>query len=530
MASGMISGLVWGAVVGVVVGAVADQALPIVQVTPAGAQRDAQRAPDATAQTDTGAQEQSPQAPEAPESPPLSLANDAAQDQAGDAAGDAANNNGPENAPENAPEDALTARDVAAEPSRSAAMETVDTPEPRDSDMPEMPQAPEAAPEVGAAPADPVAPVPDAEPATGEPLEPVLATPQASEPPPPGLDTAPLVASDAPRAPQEPQLAPEAQPLPAQTLSAGEGETALDANVAGDADLMETPAPAEAATAQDQPAPLELAAKPTLDLQGDSRLGTQASSGFGNLASNVVTDRLPTVSAPTETGAVDGAIGAFEMFRSEWRNVSGQPDMAVVLLDTGDMTLTSSQLADLPFPVTMAVDIADPDAQARMADYRNAGLEVLARVDMPDGASAQDAAMVLERAQTLVPESLGFLDAPSGSYQANRLLAEQIAATAKQSGRALVTYARGLNAVIQEAQRAGVPAEIVFRDFDGAGQNVAAMKRFLDQAAFRAGTGERVIMIGRLKPDTLTALTEWALGNRASTVAMAPVSAVLSDD
>jgi polysaccharide deacetylase 2 family uncharacterized protein YibQ len=67
----------------------------------------------------------------------------------------------------------------------------------------------------------------------------------------------------------------------------------------------------------------------------------------------------------------------------------------------------------------------------------------------------------------------------------------------------------------------------VFRDFDGAGQTPTVMRRFLDQAAFRAGQEGAVIMLGRVQPDTISALLLWGLQDRASRVALAPVSASL---
>jgi polysaccharide deacetylase 2 family uncharacterized protein YibQ len=91
----------------------------------------------------------------------------------------------------------------------------------------------------------------------------------------------------------------------------------------------------------------------------------------------------------------------------------------------------------------------------------------------------------------------------------------------------MITYSRGMNSAAQVAERAGVHGAIVFREFDNDGQNTAAIKRFLDQAAFRAGQQTGVILVGHNRPETITALLEWSLGNRASTVALAPVSPVL---
>jgi polysaccharide deacetylase 2 family uncharacterized protein YibQ len=87
----------------------------------------------------------------------------------------------------------------------------------------------------------------------------------------------------------------------------------------------------------------------------------------------------------------------------------------------------------------------------------------------------------------------------------------------------------GLDTAQKLAAKAGVPSATVFRDFDSAGQDDAAIRRFLDQAAFRAGQEEvGVIMVGRLRPDTISALLLWGLQDRASRVALAPVSALLT--
>jgi polysaccharide deacetylase 2 family uncharacterized protein YibQ len=77
------------------------------------------------------------------------------------------------------------------------------------------------------------------------------------------------------------------------------------------------------------------------------------------------------------------------------------------------------------------------------------------------------------------------------------------------------------------AARDGVPSVTVFRDIDSKGQTEVVMRRFLDQAAFKARQQDGVLMLGRLRQDTLAALAVWTLADRASTVALAPVSSLL---
>ena len=65
------------------------------------------------------------------------------------------------------------------------------------------------------------------------------------------------------------------------------------------------------------------------------------------------------------------------------------------------------------------------------------------------------------------------------------------------------------------------------RDLDAEGQDARVIRRFLDQAAFRARQESGVVMLGRVRPDTISALILWGTANRAGQVALVPVSAVL---
>lgn len=111
--------------------------------------------------------------------------------------------------------------------------------------------------------------------------------------------------------------------------------------------------------------------------------------------------------------------------------------------------------------------------------------------------------------------------------QGAREVSDQVAEVLLASGHGLVMLANGLNTAQKLASREGVPAATVFRDFDGKGQNATVIRRFLDQAAFKADQEGGVIMVGRVHDETLSALMVWGLQDRASTVSLAPVSAVL---
>jgi uncharacterized protein len=85
----------------------------------------------------------------------------------------------------------------------------------------------------------------------------------------------------------------------------------------------------------------------------------------------------------------------------------------------------------------------------------------------------------------------------------------------------------GLNSAGRVADRADLPNKPIFRDLDGEGQDATIIRRFLDNAAFKAGQTEGAVLLGRLRPDTISALVLWGGLQRAERVALAPISAVL---
>ena len=97
-------------------------------------------------------------------------------------------------------------------------------------------------------------------------------------------------------------------------------------------------------------------------------------------------------------------------------------------------------------------------------------------------------------------------------------------------GRGLVTKSQGLNSALREAESEGVPAGVIYRDLDGDGQDARVIRRFLDQAAFRARQNDGVILLARMRQETIDALDAWNEANRAGQVALAPLSTVLLAD
>jgi polysaccharide deacetylase 2 family uncharacterized protein YibQ len=264
------------------------------------------------------------------------------------------------------------------------------------------------------------------------------------------------------------------------------------------------------------------------------QIGTDARPRIGRPASTII-DRsdAPETTASTAPDPLTPADEAAPVrrFAQPFENSEGKPLMSIVLMDTGvDLDATEiglPALASFPYPISFAVDMGLPDAAARMQRYRAEGFDVLAIVDLPPGAQPTDAEVSLSVALDTLDEVVGVLEGTGEGLQASREVADQVTGILKASGHGLVAQSRGLNSMPKLAVKEGVPAAAVFRDFDSEGQAPRVIRRFLDQAAFKAGQEGGVIMLGRLRPETIEALLVWGLADRAGAVALAPVSAVL---
>ena len=268
--------------------------------------------------------------------------------------------------------------------------------------------------------------------------------------------------------------------------------------------------------------------------------GLDAGEERSDGAALVETDRLPQVGDPIEDPASeappedsggeaapeadDAAETALARNAEPFENTNDLPIMAMVLMDTGGPVI------DMPLPVTIALDSADPEAAERARLYRAAGHEVVLIPALPEGANVSDTAIAIEAGLRAVPQAVAVMADPGGALQTNRDALDQVINRLSQSGHGLITFPKGLNEAQKQAQRSQVPASLIFREVDGGGENLSSVKRLLDQAAFRARQENAVILLGRNRPETLDALTEWAKGGRAASIALAPVSAALIAD
>ncbi len=367
--------------------------------------------------------------------------------------------------------------------------------------------------------------------------DPVLPNPQALAPMIPD-EGAPLPdLADATTPPQE-QARAVAQPEVTEPPQADGAVEAAPQDATAEADGPDAQTEAQTAEPDTQVA---LAPKPRVLPAPDSQgvtIGTPVRPQIGTPANTLVAPDTPAPDAapedaPETAEATDTAADARPVtrFAQPFENPDDKPLMSIVLMDTGvDLEAEGiglPALSSFPYPVSFAVDVALADAAERMERYRAEGFEVLAMVDLPTGAQPSDAEVSLSVAMGALPQIVGVLEGTGEGLQANREVADQVTGILRDSGHGLVTQSRGLNSMPTLARREGVPAAPVFRDFDSAGQDARVIRRFLDQAAFRADQEGGVIMLGRLRPETIEALLVWGLADRAGSVALAPVSALL---
>jgi polysaccharide deacetylase 2 family uncharacterized protein YibQ len=216
-------------------------------------------------------------------------------------------------------------------------------------------------------------------------------------------------------------------------------------------------------------------------------------------------------------------------FAASFENPDAKPPFAIVLIDDGNAALDRAALAALPFPVSFALNPLDPASAQHAATYRAAGKEVVMLVTgIAEGAMPADVEVAFQSMEQGLVEAVAVMDLPEPSFQNRRPLAATVVPILKAQGRGLLTWDAGLNAADQVARREDLEAGVIFRDLGSAGGDSAAMRRLLDRAVFKAGQEGRVSVVGTADPATVAAILEWTVEGKAATVALAPVTAVLT--
>ncbi len=433
-------------------------------------------------------------------------------------------------------------------PAQTAGQDTA--PRPETGDAAELAEAQEGAAQAGieVLTVEPVLPSPQAALPEAPGAEELSISTDPAQPPAPEVDTDFGIGATEDASPSEDlaALAPErASPAPTAAPNRADAPApggSAPVEVDGTTPAPATPEPdaeetvAETATPEPQPQPEPKPKTPVETAQADDATENADGPRIGRPANSLIdrsgSDAEDTPADNTAKAVPDGP--PIESYAAIFENPEDKPLMSIVLLDEGaDLlsgTIGIAALRSFPYPLSFAIDMSLPDAKERMQAYRDEGFEVLAMMDLPAGATAADAEVNLGVALSRVPEAVALIEGTGTGWQESRATSEQLIAALRDSGHGVILQDNGLNSVERFARNEGVPTGLVFRDFDSAGQTPTVIRRFLDQAAFRAGQQNGVIMLGRLRPDTVSALLVWGLQERASRVALAPVSAVLRQE
>jgi uncharacterized protein len=218
-----------------------------------------------------------------------------------------------------------------------------------------------------------------------------------------------------------------------------------------------------------------------------------------------------------------------DRYAQSFSNPAGKPLFAVLLFDDGAPETDRAALAALPFPVTFVLDPTVAASAEAALMYQAAGKEVvMLAAGLPEAATPGDIAVSFEANAQVLPQAVAVIDSFAGLYQNNRQLAADVLAEIGAQGRGVLSWDRGLNAASQIARREGLRNALVYRHLDIEGEAGTVIRRYLDRAAFKAAQDGRVVVLGTTRSETIAALLEWAVEGRAATVALAPVTAVLT--
>jgi len=318
-----------------------------------------------------------------------------------------------------------------------------------------------------------------------------------------------------------------------------------------DADLPDAEPPEFAETLPEAlPDPAESDEQPEADIallpededEEESASTFRPATRLGERAEGVIVGRLPRIGdepAPAaEADLADEATGEdpddarpIALYAADFDNPDGKPRVAIVLIDLGNEDLDRDSLAALPFPISIALDPLDPATPERAATYRAGGKEVVMQATgIAEGAQASDIEVAFQSMAQGLPEAVAVMDLPQPVFQHRRPLASLVVPVVGAQGRGLLTWNQGLNAADQVARREDIAAAVVFRDLASAGPDRASIRLVLDRAVFKAGQDGRVAIAGEASPEVVAALLEWAIEGRAATVALAPLTAVLTID
>ncbi|WP_157960633.1 divergent polysaccharide deacetylase family protein [Primorskyibacter marinus] len=322
----------------------------------------------------------------------------------------------------------------------------------------------------------------------------------------------------------------------------------VEATQADDSDPSDEPPAITMSDAQQDegPAPADTdRAEASADTGAEENVNLGAEEPSMAPPEDMIAESAPVIgSQPVQTAAPDASaelpgnavalaeLSPLERFGAPFQPAGEKPLLSVILIDDGTGPLGPDAIDGFPFAVTFALDAASPDARQRMTLYREKGYEVMALADLPQEAGVNAAEGALDALLNDLPEVVAVLEGDQAGLQGARAISDRVTQTVLQSGHGLVMRPNGQNSAQLLAVQQGVPAATAFRDLDGQGQGQTAIRRFLDQATTqatsRAGREQPIILLGRLRAETLASLMLWGMQDQTKdAVDIVPVSSFL---
>lgn len=346
-----------------------------------------------------------------------------------------------------------------------------------------------------------------------------------------------VIAIDTEAAARPPRMPPAAPPAVPAAASGAEPAGQAGEGTASGTGRARTRPPVTLVEEDDRVIPPPAAAPdPTVEVPNAADAGTTPRRLVLDSAEQVVTAR-----AETAEERRDALSGALVRQAARFDNPDDLPLLAIILIEVPGSGLPRDRLADLGFPVTVALDPTEAGIAAAARAYRAAGHEVVMQtVSLAPGGAAQDIEVAVAAARAALPQALGVLDgAPepgvggavgggAGGFATDRTALAALLPALAEAGMGFLAPSGGLNSGIASARRGGVPAMPVPRALDESGEEADAILQALTRASVAAGRDGAVIVVGHARPETIEAIETWRRGNRSDGIVAAPISAVLT--
>jgi polysaccharide deacetylase 2 family uncharacterized protein YibQ len=274
-------------------------------------------------------------------------------------------------------------------------------------------------------------------------------------------------------------------------------------------------------------------AESVVEQQTEAPSATTVVDGQGIKLSEGGSSRLPKISDEPETAEVTET--PVEIVEDEKPEIdTSLPKISIILVDQAEGGVAAADLALVSYPVTIAVSPARENIDDILSEYERSDHAILAlsptdvEYSLSGNLSDSQVSTLLSRYFAIMPKAIGMLDRPEATLQVDRQLAKAVVKSFAENGKALVTYSKGLNSLLKDAENAKVPAAKIFRSLDSKGEDQAAILRVLDRAVLEASQNGQAIVQGSSNAQTLAAIDKWLGTNRASTVTLVTLDKVLA--